>query len=285
MLFVPQLFTGHRGENTSGLSPRLWAKLYGSMMEADGCARLVFIGDDFLSYKGQETYTSAASDGVGYTTYIDGSNTIVGLADEIGGVVALTTDTTDNDEVWMQVGSATSVCGAISDTAGSDFLTVFECRIKKGSIADNVSAIFCGLAEEGCAAADSKADNTGVLADKDYIGFDTVHADGDAMNFVYRKSGQTAVEKIAGVHVPVADDFVKLGFIYDPSAPAAKRIKVFVNNTEQSTYITATNIATATFPDGEELAPLFGVKNGTTTASELAIDWWAFGQLIKPATN
>jgi hypothetical protein len=285
MLFVPQLFTGHRGANTSGLSPRLWAKVYSSMMSPDGGDRLVFISDDFLSYKGQETYTSAASDGVGYTTYIDNSNTIVGLADEVGGVIGLTTDATDNDEVWIQSGSATSVLGAISDTAGSDFLTVFECRVKKASIANDVGAVFCGLAEEGCAAADSKADNTGVLADKDYIGFDVVHAAGATCNFVYRKAGQTAQTLIAGVHTFVADDFVKLGFIYDPSAKASQRIKVFVNNVEQATYGTATNIAAATFPDGEEMAALFGLKNGAATATEFAIDWWAYAQLVKPATN
>lgn len=284
MLFVPQLLTGHRGQNTSGLSPRLWAPLYGSMMEPDGGGRLVFIGDDFLAPKDADTYTDLYSE-MGYTSYIDTGNTIVSLADETGGVLALTTDATDNDEVWLSAGQATSVFGAISDTAGSDFLTIFECRVKKASIANDVSAIFCGLAEEGCAAADSKVDNTGVMADKDYIGFDSVHADGDAINFVYKKAGQTAQTLISGVHVPVADDFVKLGFIHDPRAKASQRIKVFVNNVEQSTYGTATNIAAATFPDGEELTALFGVKNGSAAASEFAIDWWAFAQLISPATN
>jgi hypothetical protein len=88
------------------------------------------------------------------------------------------------------------------------------------------------------------------------------------------------VTKIAGVHVPVADTFVKLGFLYDPSAPPAKRIKVFVSNVEQSTYVTAANIAAATFPDGEELGFLFGMKMGSAVLAEAAIDWWAFAQLI-----
>jgi len=293
MLFVPQLFTGHRGQNTSGLSPRLWAKVYSSVMAPDGGDRLVFVSDDFNAVVAGNSSTEIYSD-VNYTGYIDTSNTITGLADEVGGVIALTTDATDNDEVWIQSGDDTSVLGAISDTAGSDFLTVFECRVKVSSIADDVVSAFCGLAEEALAAADTKANDTGILADKDYIGFDCVHTNGGtagtnaAVNFVYRLSGQTAVEKIAGVHTWVADDFVKLGFIYDPSADTSKRIKVFVNNTEQSTYVTGTNIATATgsaFPDGEELQALFGHKNGSAAAGELAIDWWAFAQVIKPATN
>lgn len=287
MIFVPQLLTGHRGQNTSGLSPRLWAKVYGSVMAADGADRLVFVGDDFLSPHSTNSHTEVISD-VAYTAAIDSGDTIVALADEDGGVIALTTAATDNNEVWMQSGDGTSVLGKISDAAGSDFLTVFECRVKKSSIADNVAAVFCGLAEEGCAAEDSKTDDDGIMADKDYIGFDSVHADGDAINFVYRLSGATAVEKISDVHSPDADDFVKLGFVYDPEAKASERIKVFVNNVEQSTYVTATNIATSSgsaFPDGEEMAALFGIKNGDSTAAEFAIDWWAFAQLIKPATN
>jgi hypothetical protein len=290
MLFVPQLYTGHRGQNTSGLSPRLWAKIYGSMMEPDGGGRLVFAGDDFLAVKDADTYTDLFSE-MGYSSYIDTGGTLVQLADEIGGVLGLTNDNTDNDEVWLQAGQATSVFGAISDTAGSDFLTAFECRVKVSSIADDVASVFCGLAEEGCPANSMKTDNTGVLASKDYIGFDTVHVNSGTagtnalVNFVYRKAGQTAVALIESVHTLVADDFVKLGFLYDPKAPAAKRIKVFVNNVEQATYGTATQIATATFPDGEEMAPLFGIKNGSGTADELALDWWAYAQLIAPATN
>jgi hypothetical protein len=232
-----------------------------------------------------------------YTCYIDTSDTIVNLADESGGVVALNTTAADNDEVWMHTGDATSVFGAMSDTAGSDFLTAFECRVKVSSIADNVASIFCGLAEEGTAVQNTKVDTTGVLASKDYIGFDTVHVNGGTagtnalVNFVYRLAGQTAVTKIASVHTLVADDFVKLGFLYDPDASTDKRIKVFVNNVEQTTYVTSTNISTATgsaFPDGEEMGALFGIKSGSdgsTAAAELALDWWAYAQLIKPATN
>lgn len=293
MLFVPQLFTGHRGANSSGLSPRLWSKVYGSMMAPDGGDRLVWVADDFMAFKSNNTYTESQGT-IPYTSVIDSGATLTQLADEVGGVVKLYHDGGDNDEVWMASGDATAVLGAISDTAGSDFLTAFECRFKVSSITDDYIAVFCGLAEQGLAAVDTKVDDTGVLASKDYIGFDTVHTNSGttgtnaALNFVYRLAGATAVTKIAAAHTLVADDFVKCGFLYDPSAPASKRIKVFINNTEQSTYVTSTNIATATgsaFPDGEELGALFGAKSGGGGASQLEIDWWAFAQLIKPATN
>lgn len=284
MLFVPQLFTGHRGQNTSGLSPRLWAPLYGSMMAPDGGGRLVFVGDDFLAPRAVDTSTDVFSE-VAYTSYIDTGGTITQLADEIGGVLALTTDGTDEDEIWLSGGDGVGPLGFISDTAGSDFLTVFEARYKISSITDSVMSSFVGLASPGLGAAETKVNATGVLkTDKAFLGFDVL-LDGDSIQFTYQAASQTVQQKIAGVHVPVADDFVKLGFIYDPRAKASQRIKVFVNNVEQNTYVTATDIAAATFPDAEALTFLAGFKNTTAAAGELAIDWWAFAQLIDPATN
>lgn len=283
MLFVPQLFTGHRGQNTSGLSPRLWAKVYGSMMEPDGGARLVFASDDFMAVKNADTYTDIFSE-LAYTSYIDTGGTLVTLADESGGVLALATDGTDEDEIWISAGDGTGGLGFVSDTAGADFLTVFEARFKVSTITDAALSHFVGLASPGLAGADTKVDATGALKDGAYIGFDNL-LDGDGLDFVYGASGQTLQRKIADAHTLVADDFVKVGWIYDPDASADKRIKVFIDNVEQSTYVTATNIATATFPDAEILTFLAGYKNTTATAGELALDWWAYAQLIKPATN
>jgi hypothetical protein len=284
MLFVPQLFTGHRGANTSGLSPRLWAKVYGSIMAPDGGDRLVWASDDFLTLMSADTASDLLSE-QNYTTVADANCTITQLADESGGVLALTSDGTDEDEIWVSGGDGTGGLGFISDTAGADFLTVFEARFKVSTIADKAMSTFVGLASPGLGAVETKVDATGALkADKAFIGFDTL-LDGDGLDFVYQAASQTVQTKIADAHTLVADDFVKAGFIYDPSASASKRIKVFINNVEQSTYVTATDIAAATFPDAEILTFLAGFKNTTAVASELALDWWAFAQLIKPATN
>lgn len=284
MLFVPQLFTGHRGEQTSGLSPRLWAKLYGSMMAPDGGDRLVWAADDFMAVRNADTYTDLYSE-MGYTSYIDTGGTLLTLADEVGGVLALVTDGTDEDEIWLSAGDGVGGLGFISDTAGDDHLTVFEARYKVSTITDSQMSSFVGLASPGTAAQNTKVDATGALLTTGaFIGFDVL-LDGNSIQFTYQAASQAVQQKIAGVHVPVVDDFVKLGFIYDPTASASKRIKVFVNNVEQSTYVTATNIAAATFPDAELLTFLAGFKNTTAVAAELAVDWWAFAQLIKPATN
>lgn len=281
--FLPNnLFINHRGANTSGLSPRLWSRVTGTAMQSDGSKRLILVGDDFNAPKAADTYTDVYSE-VAYTSYIDTGGTLLGLADEKGGVLALAMDNTDNDEIWMEAGDGTIQLGQISDTAGDDHLTAFECRVKFSSIVDGVCSFFAGLATPGLAAADTMTDDTGALAAaKSFIGFRNL-LDGDGVDCYYQAVSQTGVTSISDAHTLVADTFVKLGFLYDPSAPASKRITWYVDNVEQSTYVTATQIATATFPDAEALTFLFGYKNtiGTTpSTTEGAIDWWAFAQLV-----
>lgn len=277
--FLPhRLFTGHNAANTTGLSPRLWNQVSGSLMSADGNKRLVLVGDDFNCVKNADTYTDLFSEQA-YTSYIDGGGTLLGLADEKGGVLALTTDGTDEDEIWISSGDGTQQLGQISDTAADAHLTAFEARFKINTITDSQMSLFMGLASPGLAAHDTVTDATGAFAGGACIGFRTL-LDGNSIDFVYKAAGQTLVAKIAGVKVPVADTFMKLGFIYDPEATAAKRIKVYVDNVEQSTYVTATNIDTVTFPDAEALAFLAGYKNTTAAAGEMAIDWWAWAQVI-----
>lgn len=265
------LFVTHQGQDGgAGLSPRLWGKISGQGYTPDGQTPGFFVSDNFLLTKIDGDNTN------GYGLYADTGGTVTQLATASGGVIRITTDTTDNDEVWISAGAATGVFGAVSDTAGSDKLTVFETRVRFPQVGNTYNAII-GLSEEGLAAADTVTD-AGALASKDLLGFWVLEADGDALNFGYRKAGQTAQTTISGVQALVANTWYKLGFVYDPAAPESKKISVFIDNVEQSTYVTATNIAAATFPDGEELTFLAGVKNQTTTASALDIDWWAFYQ-------
>ncbi len=289
--FLPhRLFTGHNAANTTGLSPRLWNRVTGSIMSAAGDKRLVLAGDDFMCPKAADTYTDVYSE-MAYTSYIDTGGTLLGLADEPGGVLALAMDDTDNDEIWLEAGDGTIQLGQISDTAGSDYLTAFECRIKFSSITNGVCSFFAGLATPGTGAANALVDDTGAIkATTSFLGFRNL-LDGDNIQCIYQAVADSAavinkstVHDAAGdTYAVVADTYVKLGFIYDPSAVTAKRITWYVDNVEQSTYVTGTQIATATFPDAEALTFLFGYKNtiGTTpSTTEGAIDWWAWAQVI-----
>ena len=60
---------------------------------------------------------------------------------------------------------------------------------------------------------------------------------------------------------------------------AEKRMKLFVNNVEQSTYVTATAIAAATFPLSDAMSLVLSAKAGAATASTVDIDWWRIAQL------
>jgi hypothetical protein len=53
---------------------------------------------------------------------------------------------------------------------------------------------------------------------------------------------------------------------------------VYADNEPSSTYVTATNMDAATFPDGVMMAFAAAVKNGSAAASTLTLDWWAFYQ-------
>ena len=137
--------------------------------------------------------------------------------------------------------------------------------------------MFLGLAEEGSAAADFITD-ADAMADKDFIGFKILADALTTLKFVYKKAGQTEQVVFSYGTAIAVDTWYKVGFIYDPSATAAKKITAYVDNVEQTTYVTSTNLAAATFPLGEEMSPIFGVKNSAATAKKLKLDWYALLQ-------
>jgi len=281
-----QLFTNCWGQSNSGPSPRIWSKVSAGVVSPDGGKRPVLAGDDFLSIQHAGTLTDLLSELAYVVKSDDTSNhTLVGAADEPGGVLQLNIDSGAgaNEEIGIASGDATQQLGQISDTAGSAYMTAFEARFKVSNITNGKAGVFIGLMSPGKNAGDMLVDSTGVpnATTCAYIGFNVKADDGDSLDFVYGASGQAIVEKIAGIGTLAVDTYIKVGFLYDPAAPPAKRIKVYVNNVENATYVTKTNIETATFPDAEALCFNAGIKGiAGSTALEMAIDWWAFAQLI-----
>ncbi len=147
--------------------------------------------------------------------------------------------------------------------------------------------MFCGLFQDAAAA--GAAANDGVLEDdtgdivdsKSCIGFRTKHVNGGTtgtnalLDFVYQDSASTApTVNIASVATLVADTYIKVGFKYDPAAPAANKITCYINNIAQSTFITTALIDAAAFPENDALAFTFAQKNGSSAAGTATIDWW-----------
>lgn len=276
-LFANSLLTIHKSKNNSRLlSPALWARAVNQGLAPDGYSGGVLIGDDFRGFGIGTAVASNVGYYVGgggtYVSFEDTGGAIAQLATERTGAIKQTVDADDNQEVWLQYGNATSVCSVISDTAGDDKLLIFECRFKPKDVVGNR---FIGLAEEASAAGDFISD-AGAVGDKDQIGFFALEGAPTSLKFGWKKAGQTAVT-LATVGTIAADTWYKVGFVYDPEAPDGQKIKYYLDNVEGTTYGTATHIAAATFPDGEELSPIFGVKNVTDTM-EQHIDWFALYQ-------
>lgn len=267
-----EMFTKHENALSGGLS-RFWKQ---------SSHRQFLLGDFSVGFGHFDDFTNFADhvsdqDTQQYASYIDTGVTIKQKAAVVGGQAEIAGNDADNDEGVL---STHGPLFQVSDTAGAEKRLWFEARWAKASIANNALATFLGLGfDHGDGVPLSKTlcltDDDANLGAFSYLGFHVDQADGDAVDFVYKAEGGAQTVKIAGVHVPVAATFVQLGFMFDPFAEAAKRIKVYVDGVEQSTYVTATNIATATFPDAEPLGMVWCAKVGAAAEIKSQLDWWA----------
>ena len=262
--------TGPSSAQTRGLSSRIWGRLpIKNWSVGLGGGRFFF--DDFMNHP---AHISAQTIG-NYASYISTGVTLKQAAGEATGAIEVAGNDADNDEGSIISGGGAGGMVALDATGAGR--VAFECRFKKASIANNALGFFVGLSEEGSQGDNAMADNTGVIADKDFIGFHVLADDGDSLDFTWRKSGET-VQVHADIATMAADTYMKMGFLYDPAHPADKRIKIFVDNgVEESVYVTQTNLDAATFPDDEELSLLLATKVGTAAESKLQMDWWALG--------
>jgi hypothetical protein len=252
-------------------------------MSPDGFSNGFGHTDDFLSFGIGATGDYVGAGGA-YGGYVDAGCAITQMPASGGVVKFLGDGDADNDEMWLTTGDNTGTLGAISDTAGSDKLTIFEARFQcPSALSLSAQSTFIGMSEEGLAAANTILD-AGTMADKDLIGFNIAEAAPGVLSFVYRKAGQALQTPIAALTTLVAGTWYKVGFVYDPDAPPSQRITVYLDNVEQGTYVTATDIApdattgTVTFPDGEQLAILAGCKAFSADITTLYLDWVSFWQ-------
>lgn len=259
-------------------SPNLWTSVP-QLEIIQGKKNGLLFFDDFENFSQHITDQDVQK----YASYIDSSATIKQLAGVVGGVAEMANNGTDNDETVL---ATHGPMVQLSTTASTAFRTVFECRWKKASVANNAHAAFIGLAfDHGNGVPLSKTlcltDDDGALGAFSFLGFHVDHADGDALDFVYKAAGQSAVVLIAGVQALAADTYYKLGFDFDPRAGVDYRIKVCVDNEFSTTYGTHTQMSAATFPDDEPLGLCWAGKVGAGAASKAQLDWWKLCQIME----
>jgi hypothetical protein len=193
----------------------------------------------------------------------DTATDAVTLPKVAGGVVNVATGGTDNNETYMQLGGAAQDTPApFSITDSSTKPLWFEARVKSMQHADE--AVFVGLAEEAAASANFLADDTGVPADKDYIGFRYKTDASAAWDVAWRKNGQ-AEQEIALVAAN-ADDWHIFSFLFD----GLHTVYFYVDRVLVSTQALS---SVATFPSGERLAPIIAIKTGATAARNVQVDY------------
>lgn len=224
----------------------------------------ILLQDTNVGYGITDTFTNVGDEtigiGSGWADYADTGCTINGVGGSPG--IQFVTDTTDNDEVWVQSGSDAGTPFVISDTAGSNKQLIFCAEFKVSSIADSGTGVYIGLGTAGMAAADTITDAGALKADEGFIGFFRPEGDGDGLDFIYQAASQTMQTHISDAVTLVADTYITVGFKFDGS-----QIHAFYNGSfNTDSPITATNIAAATFPDDEAMGILMGHKNGAAAA-------------------
>ena len=264
------------GYSHEGPSDIIWRKLdLNSIRENFGFG--VLVEDDFHGFG----LTTAVASNVGryasragvWKSFED-TGAVISQIKHVDGVIRLETDSTDNDEVSLQLGGdGTGTSFVISDTAGDDRILGLEFRFRVGQVG-NTYNIFLGLAEEGSAATNFIADD-GTLASKDLIGFKVNEDDGTGLDIVYRKAGQALQTVKESALTLAASTFYKVGLLYNPAEEPAKRIRFWANSVanDVGSYVTATNIAATTFPDAETLNLIFALQSASAAAKNLDIDY------------
>ncbi len=252
------------GNNTNrGPSPGLWGNIDWYNIKGD-INEGIFYETDFLDFPVMATTNTAAG---AYLPIFDSGNSIAKIATATGGVVKLLTDTTDNDECYLEFGAGKGGLAKIDESIGK---FAYETRVKLSSITNGEMDVFIGLSEEGAAAADFIADGGAMTAVKDFIGYNVLLADGDAFDAVYGTASGSLVVAEADTTAIVADTWIKLGIYYD----GVTTCYWYVNGAS----VCSAEITAANFPDGEELVPFWGFKNGGGAAMSLSIDWFRLCQ-------
>lgn len=203
--------------------------------------------------------------------------------DTVKGIVQLALDgNAASDEAVLQWGRGLAAPFKLADND-----LVFEARVAVSAITAAKWSMAIGLGEVGMGVTDTLfVDTTGALADKNFLGFVKLLAEGAAVDGAYKADGQTYQDgatktKLNALATLVATTYVKLGFRY---RAAPKTVEFFVNGVLAGTgsapaRLTSTEINAATFPDDILLAPIIGIKDiAGDAALTLKVDWIACAQ-------
>lgn len=169
---------------------------------------------------------------------------------------------------------ADTIGAAASGSAGNLLAlskkTAFEVRFKKADVSNDKGSVFLGLSASGLAPISGTSDH---VVEANSVGFFLDFADGDKV--LFSSKGSSTQEDIDNSIAISNDTYIKLGFVYDPQAADAKRIKIYVNGLEQTLGLSKTVAETAAkFPATTTYLDLSLAAMSSTTAADASfIDW------------
>lgn len=251
----------HRGQNTGRApSPGLWADFDQNYAVLPG--RYIHVFNDFELFPTVAAGAETTLYG-GWKGFADTGGTVV-VADEVGGAVTLSSDG-DNE------GASIGMIHYPFQISRSHGKLWFEARVKTSTIADTKHGIFFGLIDSSTLSATVPIAAAGTLADENFVGFHRLEGDGDYYDTVYKANGVTQVTVKADASVIVADEYQRLGFVYDP---LNYRLTFYKNGVELPDYVTVIAAAGTDFPNDVRLGIVVAVLNATaSTPGNSSIDW------------
>jgi hypothetical protein len=218
------------------------------------------------------TSRTGTTSAYGYHTYQDTGGTIIPKDTYPGGVWEMTTDGTDEDEVWLQAGGVTGGMYNFNSTSATNNDQYWETRIQVDRITANAVAYFFGLAEKASAVADHLVDATGALQTaRAVVGFHSLVAAPQTIRAVYNTASGT-VASLGTAATLVVDTWYRFGIKY---LRRTGKVEYWFNGTKMWDVA----IDTSNFPDAVNLTPMWGFKSTTATATNFRIDGWSSGLL------
>jgi len=272
-------------DTTRGPSPVIWAdcpwsEIFNQVGQGQGGYQFF---DDFLHGGITPTITTAIdlTGGSGYSAFGSAGATMT-YDDVAGGAIVLTEATADESLTLYTENHPYR----ISQDAGKLW---FEARIKCSGIVTNANSFFVGLMDTTTPTDAVPLTATGALADMNLVGFHAPEANTSAFDASYKADGVTAVEVNSDIGTLVADTYVKLGMVYDPtpSTTGTKAQLVFyVDGAKQASVATIPDATGTDFPAdiGLGLGIALAVGAGAETDT-LTMDWWRVAQLVDPAVT
>jgi hypothetical protein len=244
-------------------SPAIWDHIE-ALDERPG--RVVGLFDEFVD----AAFTVPTTEGnFGRYKAFSSSGATITVLDEAGTGITITEATADE-----------SVCIAtrglpfqIINTGG---MLAFEARIKTSSVANTAHNTIVGLMDARTLIVGDPLTVAGALISTlNFVGFQRLEADGDAMDTTFQENGETQVVVEADAAVLAADTFIKVGMLFEPQK---KLLTFFVNGVPRATTKTISDTAGDAFPNDVRLGMVFCHMAAATSPGTQSIDWWGCKQ-------